>query len=55
MLQQNVDPYAILPATPGQFPYVVGLKIRNRGASCQNVKICTGVLYDYNFVLTAGI
>jgi hypothetical protein len=53
--ENDVDPYAILPASPGQFPYVVGLKIRNNGASCSNMKTCTGVLYDYNFVLTAGI
>ncbi len=53
-LQAISLPIPILPAYTGQFPYVVGLRIRNKGAACTETALCTGVLYDYNFVLTAG-
>ncbi len=52
----NIIDYSdFFPAKPGKFPYVVAVKVRNNGASCIETSLCTGVLYDHNFVLTAGI
>ncbi len=56
-LQQsfNINDYKLSPASPGQYPYVVAIKFRKNGDPCGLRRWCTGVLYDYNFVLTAGI
>ncbi len=48
-------PSDLLPATSELFPYVVAVKVIKFHETCEDTVVCTGMLYDYNFVLTAGI